>query len=358
MPGGFTRRQFVHLGAGIAAVGALAACGRSDKVQTTSTAPASTSAPPSAAQSSATPVNKAMVTVPKLTGIAWTDRVAEGVRMYADDSHRDAYCEGADQASAEAQAQVLQDLIDARVAALLVTPFQPDAVERLLAQAMEAGIVVVTHEAPNITNAHYDVEPFHNAEYGIHLMRELASRMNYAGEYIQLVGSLNSVTHKAWVDAANEYQRAHYPEMIRVNEPIETADNAERAYETVRELLSVFPNLAGIQGSASTDVVGAGRAVEEAGLSDGVVVGGTSTPKNARPWLENGAVDFIQFWDPAMTAYAQNVVAQILLDHGKIRPGISLVANGYGKVTLAGKVIFGDNAWITVTKDNADAYDF
>lgn len=353
MSSGISRRQFAYLGAGIAAAGVLAACGKNEEPPATSSASAAT-----AAGASPTPLSKAMVTVPKLTGIAWSDRVAEGVRMYADDSDRDAYCEGATQASAEAQAEILRSLIDARVSALLVTPFEPEAVEDLLKEAMDAGIVVITHEAPNITNAHYDLEPFGNEAYGVNLMEELAGRMNQTGEYVQLVGSLNSATHMAWVDAANEFQRAQYPEMMRVNEPIETADDADQAYQIVRDLLVAFPNLAGIQGSASTDVVGAGRAVEEAGLTDQVVICGTSTPKNVRQLLDDGVVDLVQFWDPGMAAYAQNMAAQILLDKGRIRSGTSLVADGYGEVTLEGKVIYGNNAWITVTKENADAYDF
>ncbi|GAA2179824.1 autoinducer 2 ABC transporter substrate-binding protein [Brooklawnia cerclae] len=344
----FSRRQFIYVGAGVAAVGALGACG------TTS----DTGSSASSAGGASSGGSGAMVTVPKLTGIAWFNRMEQGVKMYADDTGNNAYYQGSSQADANAQVKVLQDLIASKVAALLVTPFQPDAVEQVLKQAMDAGIVVITHEAPNIENADYDVEAFQNKDYGVNLMKELASRMGEQGEYVQMVGSLSSTTHMEWVDAAEEYQKANYPNMTRVGDRIETSDDSQEAYAKMQEALTAFPNLAGVQGSASTDVVGVGQAVEEAGLQDRIVVCGTSTPKDTKALLESGAIDLIQFWDPGMAAYAQNVAAKMLLDGEKITEGISLEADGYSGITIDGKVIYGDNAWINVTKDNADAYDF
>lgn len=37
---------------------------------------------------------------------------------------------------------------------------------------------------------------------------------------------------------------------------------------------------------------------------------------------------------------------------------IKLNAEGYATITIEDKVVYGENAWINVTKDNADDYDF
>ncbi|WIY82335.1 substrate-binding domain-containing protein [Propionimicrobium sp. PCR01-08-3] len=341
----FNRRQFMYIGAGVAAMGALSACG---------TTGGSTEASGSGGGDAA----GAMVTVPKLTGIAWFNRMEEGVKQYASDTGNNAYYQGSSQADANAQVKVIQDLIASNVSALLVCPFQPDAVEQVLRQAMEAGIIVITHEAPGIDNADYDIEAFQNEDYGINLMKELASRMNETGEYIQMVGSLSSTTHMEWVEAAEKYQLDNYPNMTRVGDRIETSDDSQQAYQKMQEALSAFPNLAGVQGSASTDVVGVGQAVEEAGLQDTIVVCGTSTPKDTKDLLASGAIDLIQFWDPGQAAYAQNEVAKIMLDGGTVDESMKLDAEGYATITIEDKVIYGENAWINVTKDNADEYDF
>jgi len=253
---------------------------------------------------------------------------------------------------------VLEDLIASGVDALNVVPFQPDAVESVLEQAREQGIVVIAHEAPDITNADWDLEAFRNADYGRNLMDELAARMGEEGQYAAMVGSLSSATHMAWVEAAIEHQKETYPEMEQVGDIIETADDSQNAYERMQELLAAYPDLRGVQGSASTDVVGVGQAVEEAGLEDVISVVGTSVPNDARAGLESGAIDLISFWDPADAGYAMNALAQLVIDGTAIEDGLDLGAPGYGSITVDGNVVYGDDAWVTVTADNVDEYDF
>src|SRR5699024_3037064 len=99
-----------------------------------------------------------------------------------------------------------EDLLASNVDALAVVPFQPDAVEQVLGQAMDDDIIVITHEAPEIENADWDIEAFRNEDYGVNLMDEMAERMDEEGEYALMVGSLSSATHMAWVNAAIEHQ--------------------------------------------------------------------------------------------------------------------------------------------------------
>lgn len=299
-----------------------------------------------------------MVTVPKLTGVSWFDRMETGVNQFADDTGVDAYMQGPGQADAAAQVAMLEDLVASGVDALNVVPFQPDSVEAVLGEAQEQGIVVVAHEAPNITNAAWDLEAFRNDEYGRFLMDELASRMGEQGQYAAMVGSLSSATHIAWVEAAIAHQQETYPDMEQVGDIIETNDDSQVAYERMQELLTAYPDIAGVQGSASTDVVGVGQAVDEAGLSDEIAVVGTSVPNDARQGLQNGSIDLIAFWDPADAGYAMNVVSQMLINGEEITEGMDLGVPGYGAVELEDNVIYGDDAWIAVTVDNVDEYDF
>lgn len=299
-----------------------------------------------------------MVTVPKLTGVSWFNRMEEGVDAYADEHDVDAYQQGSGQADASAQVRVIEDLLASGVDALNVVPFQPDAVEEVLSQAMADDVVVVTHEAPGIENADWDVEAFSNEAYGRNLMDELAERMGEEGEYALMVGSLSSATHMAWVESARSHQEETYPDMEHVGDIVETEDDSQVAYERMQELLSAHPDLSGVQGSASTDVVGVGQAVDEAGLSDEVAVVGTSVPNDARSGLENGSIDAITFWDPADAARAMNAVAERVLDDDEITDGMDLGVEGYGEISIEGRVIYGDDAWITVTDENVDEYDF
>ncbi len=188
-------------------------------------------------------------------------------------------------------------------------------------------------------------------------MKALGECMGGKGEYAVFVGSLTSKSHNEWVDAAIAYQKANFPDMTMVGSKNETFDDQQQAYAKTQELLRAFPNVRGFQGSASTDVGGIGLALEERGMAGDTCVMGTSLPSIASQYLETGAVDMISFWDPALAGYAMNKLAVMLIDGQPVTDGMDLGVEGYNKLALDGKVLYGQ-AWVDVTKENMAEYPF
>ncbi|WP_427869938.1 autoinducer 2 ABC transporter substrate-binding protein [Leucobacter luti] len=301
-----------------------------------------------------------MVTVVKVSGVGWFDRMEVGVNEYAQESGNDARQEGADDASPEKQIQIIQDLIPQAPAAITVVPNSPEALESVLGQARDQGIVVVAHEAAGIKNADVDIEAFDNESYGAQIMDNLGECMSGEGEYVQFVGGLTAKTHMDWVGGAYDKQQAEFPKMKRVEDPVESKEDENVAYQRTKELIAKHPNLKGIQGSAGTDVAGAARAVQEAGLADQVCVMGTSIPSVAKKYLGDGSIDKIFFWDPAMAGKAQLKIAEMLVKGEKVEEGTDLGIKGYDSLKkLEGfdNVFVGDAA-VIVDKNNVDEYDF
>lgn len=298
-----------------------------------------------------------IVTVVKISGIQWFNRMEEGVKTFAADTGHNAYQVGPARADAQLQVQIIEDAIAQGVDAIAVVPFSPEALEPVLKKAMDAGIKVVSHEASSIQNVDWDLEAFRNDAFGEHFMQALGECMGGQGEYAVFVGSLTSKTHNEWVDAAIAYQKEHFPDMTLVGSKNETADDQQQAYAKTQELLRAFPNVRGFQGSASTDVAGIGLALEERGMADDTCVVGTSLPSIAGQYLETGAVDMIAFWDPSLAGYVMNELAVMLLEGKEPTDGMDLGITGYENVSIDGKVIYGQ-AWVDVTKDNAADYPF
>ena len=301
-----------------------------------------------------------IATVVKVDGIAWFDRMREGVEEFGAASGHDTFLLGPSQADAAEQVRIVEDLIAQGVDAITIVPFSVEAVEPVLARARSEGIIVVSHEASTQKNADAIIEAFDNASYGEHLMENLAERMGGEGEYATFVGSLQSKSHNEWVDAAVALQQAEYPNMTLVQNKIEEFDNLQTAYERTLELLTAYPNLAGIQGSAMTTAPGAGLAVEERGLQDQVTVVGTSLVSVAGQYLESGATDMIAFWDPALAGKAMNEIAVRLLDGETIGEGTDLGLIGYENLRQdpENPGLFYGAAWVDVTQANMDAYNF
>jgi len=301
--------------------------------------------------------NYTIVTVVKLTGVAWFDRMEVGVNRFAADTGMDAWQTGHHTADPAEQVRVIEDLIAQGVDAICVVPNSTPSLEAVLARAREEGIVVISHEATDIVNADANVEAFMNDAYGEQFGIKLAELMDGQGEYTTFVGSLTATSHNEWVDGSNAYIAANFPGMELVANKNESAEDATNSYNRALELFMAYPDLVGFQGSASTDVPGIARAVEELGKIDSTFVVGTSLVSVSGQYLESGAIDMIGFWDPAEAGYAMNELALHILQGGEIAQGMNLKAVGYQNLTKDGLNLYG-SAWVHVTKENMGDWDF
>jgi simple sugar transport system substrate-binding protein len=299
-------------------------------------------------------------TVVKLDGIAWFDRMRSGVNKFASDTQQDCFLMGPPKADAALQVQIIEDLIAGGVDAICVVPFSVEAVEPVLKKARKLGIRVVAHEASNLKNADVIIEAFDNYAYGAHLMDHLAGYMGKEGEYAVFVGSLASKSHNEWVEGATTRQKEVYPNLKLVADRIEEYDNQNIAYEKTKELIKTYPNLKGIQGSASTTAAGAGLAVEEKGLQDRIMVVGSGLVSMTGQYLKSGSVKMISFWDPADAGYVMNQMALMLLQGKEITDGLDFGITGYRNIkqdSLKSNLFYGA-AWVDVTSENMEYYNF
>lgn len=151
--------------------------------------------------------NYTIAIVPKDSTNPWFVRMETGVKQYAKDSGLNVFQKGPAETDATMQAQVIQDLIAQGVDAIGVVPVDPGAIEPVLKEAMDAGIVVVTHEGASQQNTQYDIEAFNNADYGAFIMDNLAAAMGEEGTYTTMVGHVTNASHNEWADGAVAHQK-------------------------------------------------------------------------------------------------------------------------------------------------------
>ncbi len=329
---------------------------------TTPAAPAAAepaAAEPAAAEPAAAG-DQTFVTVVKIAGIDWFNRMEVGVQEFGSETGINASLVGPAQADAAQQIPIIEDLIAQGVSALCVVPMDPAQLDPVLQKAMDANIAVITHEASNQQSMHWDIEAFDNTAYGAGLMDRLAALMGEEGEYAVFVGSLGSKTHNEWADGGINRQLEAYPNMAMYGTKNEAFDDSTIAYEKAKEILRANPNIKGFQGSASTDAPGIGQAVEEAGLQDEIAVVGTSLPSLSAALMETGAVDVIGGWDPALAGKACNKLAQMHLAGEEIGPGIDLGIPGYEDLLQPdpSRNVLYANAALYITFDEIDQYPF
>ena len=249
----------------------------------------------------------------------WFKRMEVGVNEFGEETGINVIQKGPANADAASQVQVIDDMINQGVDALCVVPIDPGAIEASLKNAMDKGIVVVTHEASNQVNTLYDTEAFTADDFGAALMELIND------------GAVPTC---------------------------ESEESIDTAYERAKEVLKANPDLKGFTGVASTDCPGIAKAVEELGLDVKVV--GVGTPNEFKPYVESGTISTIKLWDPKDSGYIMCKVASMILGGETIEEGADLGLDGYNSITISegdNKCIIGQ-ADLTITKDNIDDYDF
>ena len=313
--------------------------------------------------SAATKKKFTIATVVKVDGIAWFDRMRDGVKQFKGDTGHDTWMVGPSQADAAAQVQIIENLIAQGVDAICVVPFSVEAVEPVLKKARDRGIVVIAHEASNIQNTDYTLEAFDNRAYGAKLMEVLGKAMGGEGKYVTTVGSLTSKSQNEWIDGGVEYQKKNFPKMQEVTKRLETADDANTDYTKLKETLTAYPDLKGVLGGPMPTSAGAGRLIAERGLNGKIFFSGTGLVSVAGEYLKNGNIQYIQFWDPAVAGYAMNELAVMALSgkYAQNKAGLNLGVDGYGNLISPDpkkpNLLYGQG-WVGVTKENMDKYNF
>lgn len=293
----------------------------------------------------------------------WFKRMETGVNEFGEKMAVNVIQKGPANADAASQVQLVEDMINQGVDAICVVPTDPGALESVLKSAMEKGIIVISHEASDLNNTLFDVEAFTAESFGQTMMQELAKAMGETGDYAQMVAYTTSTTHMEYSNAEYEYQKENYPDMQLINDTVPSAESSEKvdtAYQKAKELLKANNALAGFTGAASVDILGEAQAVEELGLSEQVSIVGVGTPNACKDYVNNGTIDSVCLWDPALAGYAMCNVAYQVLSGEEVGEGSDLGCEGYQSVKMVegkNRCLLGD-APLILTKDNIEEYDF
>jgi simple sugar transport system substrate-binding protein len=280
-----------------------------------------------------------IVTVSKIEGITWFQRMSEGVDMFEAEFGDvvEAYQTGPQNHDPAEQVQIVEDLIAQGVDALIVVPIDPIGMGPLLQRARDAGIIVGVTEATALVDSgevDFDVEAFDNNTFGRGFGEGLCERMGGTGEFATSVGQLTSESHMLWLEGALEYISEECPDMVNVSPtPYENQNDDQVGYDLAKEILGTYPNLGGYIGTTPAGVSGMARALAEANKTT-VVNTGLSLPSVVGPEFAEGWAAYAQGWDPAGWGWALNAVALRMLQGETEFEGADLGWPGYNSVTI------------------------
>ncbi|MFV0353254.1 MAG: substrate-binding domain-containing protein [Oscillospiraceae bacterium] len=341
-------KKIVALLMAIAMIATFAACGKSDST------PGSTSGSTTGTNTSEEKYEIAFIA--KAATSNWGVRQGQGVTKFNEEFGYDVIYDAPDSKDSAQQIALVESYIAQGVDAIIVVPFDVEAMQPTLKKAREQGIVVITHEAAASTESDYDIEAVTSEDFGSFGMETIAEQVgDKEGTYVYMVGYFTNGSHNAWGDAA-EAKATEYPNLT-VGERVESTESFEGAQAKTMELIKAYPDLVAIQVSSSGDLPGVCNALEEANLIGQVAVGGLGIPSYMEQYFENGSVESCITWDPQNSAYACCMAALKMLKGEEITAGTNL-GQGYESVVIEnGNVVIGNDINV-ITADNWSSFGF
>ena len=309
------------------------------------------------ADNSADPSDYKVVMIVKQSD-SWFDDMAAGVDQLKKDTGLNVSVQVPETGDAASQISIMENLIAQGVDAICVVPNDPEALIPTIQKARDAGIVVVTHEAPGIADSvDMDVEAFVNEEFGKLFGENLAQAMGGKGEYVGFVGGLTMETHMKWYKAAVQYITENYPDMkCLTEEPFEDGNSVDGAYSKALEVLKAYPDIKGFF-DCSAQGGGICQALEEKGKAGDIKVVSLALPSMSATYLKDGSMSHGQAWRPADAGYATCYAAYLLASGQGVTTGTDLKITGYDSMKVEGNIAYG-NAPLEFTADNIDDYGF
>ena len=296
-----------------------------------------------------------IIFLPKLVGIPWFTAMENGFKDYAAEiGDISISVVGAPDTDPAAQARILEDAIAQKPDAIVVVPNDTQVLERIMAKGREAGILMVSQEAPGIQNADLDIEFLIAEQYGSDMMELFVREAGSKGGYAIMVGGLTVTSHNQRADMAVAHQEKMYPGLYQVTSRLEGSESVEDAQDRTLELIAAYDDLVGVIYIGSLGAIGGAQAASSMNRDDIAIVGG-SVPSQAKSYLAEGTIKANYISNPYNIGWDSAYLVRHILKGGTTENAGELPKNG--AIAINGSVVT-FHAPAEVTAENADSFGF
>jgi ABC-type sugar transport system substrate-binding protein len=338
------------------AAGALGGCSKEQPADTNATPatpnPAATTQNPAAGGA-----KKKIVFVFKVGGISYSEACKAGAQQANDDPALNVSVEyqAPTEATAEKQADIINQAIVGHADAIVVSPNDAKAVIPALNKAAEAGVKVFTwdSDAPDSKRLFY-VAAVDDVQIGTDIADALAQSIGGKGKVLIFSGQRTAENLNKHVEGI-EAGLKKAPGIAIAQPYVYNDDDKSKATTMAVQALQSHPDAVGIACANSVSPPAAGEAIRKLNLIGKVKVWGLALPSETKPYLLDGSVTGLYLWDPARLTYETAKLVRAALD-GKM-PQDGQEIPGEGKIGVKGHVVTLPLR-LEINKDNVEKLNF
>jgi rhamnose transport system substrate-binding protein len=272
----------------------------------------------------------------KSTGNPYGERQMGGFEAGIKEQGGTAILRAPDLPTAEAQIQMVEQLIAQRVASICIVANDFDALQPVLTRAKNQGIKIYSLDsAVNPASRLTHVNQADSEKIGVTLVEAAFDMCKGSGEFAILSATSQASNQNLWIDyMKKELQKPKYASLNMVKVAYGD-DLRDKSVSETEGLLLSYPNLKCIVAPTTVGIAAAAKVITDKGLVGKVLITGLGLPSEMAEYITNGACPYMYLWNPIDVGYLGSWVATALTS-GKITgaAGNKFSAGRLGEYTI------------------------
>ncbi|MDR1142967.1 MAG: rhamnose ABC transporter substrate-binding protein [Spirochaetaceae bacterium] len=240
----------------------------------------------------------------KSTGNPYGERQMGGFEEGIKEQGFEAILRAPDLPTAEAQIQMIEQLIAQRVAAICIVGNDFDALQPVLSNAMNQGIKVFSLDSSvNPASRMTHVNQADSEKIGQTLVEAAYDLADGSGEFAILSATSQASNQNLWIDyMKKELEKPQYANLNLVK--IAYGDDLrDKSTSETEALIASYPNLKVIVAPTTVGIAAAAKVTTDRGLIGKVHVTGLGLPSEMADYIDNGACPYMYLWNPIDVGY-------------------------------------------------------
>jgi rhamnose transport system substrate-binding protein len=272
----------------------------------------------------------------KSTGNPYGERQMGGFEAGIKEQGGTAILRAPDLPTAEAQIQMVDQLIAQRVASICIVGNDFDALQPVLTKAKNAGIKIYSLDSSvNPASRLTHVNQADSEKIGITLVEAAYDLAKGSGEIAILSATSQASNQNLWIDyMKKELAKPKYSSLNLVKVAYGD-DLRDKSVSETEGLLLSYPNLKVIIAPTTVGIAAAAKVITDRNLVGKVLITGLGLPSEMAEYIDNGACPYMYLWNPIDVGYLGSWVATGLTS-GKItgKEGEKFSAGRLGEYTI------------------------
>lgn len=254
----------------------------------------------------------------KNTGNPYGEKQMEGFKKAIEELGHEAILKAPDQPTAEAQIQMIEELISQKVDCIAIVGNDPDALEPALKKAMDQGIKVLSLDsAVNAKSRMVHVNQADPERIGRVEIEAVSEMIGGKGQIAVLSATSQATNQNTWIEwMKKELEDPKYKD-IELVKVAYGDDLRDKSVSETEALLKSYPDLKAIIAPTTVGIAAAGKVLTDKGLKGKVKLTGLGLPSEMAEYIESGVCDWMYLWNPIDVGYLSGYAAEALVS-GKI----------------------------------------